>query len=312
MTAQAKPLLSIVSPVYLGEFMVDDLVLNIVKEVSKITNDFEVILVEDGSPDGSWQKITENCGKDPRVKGIKLSRNFGQHQAITAGLRESAGQYTAVMDCDLQDNPVYIAKMYEKALEGFDIVLATRSKREHPFVKVLFSKLFFALFNWLSEIPAAAANVGSFSLLSRKVVDEFCMIQDVHRHYLLMLTWMGFPKCYVEVKHERRKSGESSYTFRKLFRHAVDGITSQSDKLLKIAIAVGLGYFAISLFAIIYLVMMYFLYGYREGWASTIVLLLFSTGMILMAIGVAGLYVGKIFEQTKNRPLYLIEKKINF
>jgi polyisoprenyl-phosphate glycosyltransferase len=246
------------------------------------------------------------------VKGVKLTRNFGQHSAITAGLKESRGQYVVVMDCDLQDNPVYIAPMLEKAREGYEIIFTRRSKREYSALKNVFARFYFFVFNWLTETQIASASVGAFSLVTRNVVDAFCRVQDAQRHYLMVLRWLGFSYAFVEVQHDKRFRGKSSYNLRRLLSHAINGITSQSNKLLYLSVSVGLLYFCVSLISIVYLVTMYFLHGYKEGWASTIVLLLLSTGLILMAIGVAGIYIGKIFEQVKGRPLYLIDRKINF
>src|SRR5436190_2196760 len=143
--------LSVVRPVYQAEAILGELVRQITTSCSVITCDFEIILVEDGSPDASWQKIEDLCISDKRVKGIKLSRNFGQHYAITAGLQESRGDYVIVIDCDLQDNPKYIADLYRKANEGYDIVFTKKQRREHSFLKNFFAKFFFFIFNWLSD-----------------------------------------------------------------------------------------------------------------------------------------------------------------
>lgn len=311
-TGPSPPLISIVSPVFQTQQLVDELVRSILQEVSKITDDFEIILVDDGSLDGSWKKIEDNCFKNRKVKGIKLSRNFGQHSAITAGLKECSGDYVVVIDCDLQDNPAYIPILYEKAKEGYDIVFTVRSRRKYPFLKNATAKFFFFIFNWLSDTQQATADVGAFSIITRKVLDAFCRINDAHRHYLMVLRWLGFRSASINVEHRKRAAGPSSYNWKRLISHAVNGITAHSDKLLKLSIGIGLIYFLVSVVAILYLVLMYFIQGYKEGWASTIVLLLFSTGIILMAIGIAGIYIGKIFDQVKNRPLYLIDSKINF
>jgi dolichol-phosphate mannosyltransferase len=305
-------LLSVVSPVYQAEAILAQLVQQITASCSVITPDFEIILVEDGSTDASWQAIEDACRKDKRVKGIKLSRNFGQHYAITAGLKESSGEYVVVIDCDLQDNPKYIADLYKKAKEGYDIVFTRKQRRQHSFLKNMFARFFFLIFNWLSDSQHATSEVGSYSLLSRKVVNAFCSVRDSHRHYLMVLRWLGFKSAAINVIHEKRFSGKTSYSLGKLLKHALNGITSQSDRLLRLSITIGIVYFFISLIAAVYLVFEYFLHGYKEGWASTIVLLLFSTGIILMSIGIAGIYIGKIFEQVKERPLYLIDRKINF
>src|SRR5258705_13427119 len=151
-------LLSIVSPVYRAEMILGELVQQITASCSAITPDFEIILVEDGSTDKSWQAIEDVCRQDKRVKGIKLSRNFGQHYAISAGLQESRGEFVIVMDCDLQDNPKYIADLYQKAREGYDIVFTRKQKRRHSLLKNLFARFFFFIFNWLSESQQATSD----------------------------------------------------------------------------------------------------------------------------------------------------------
>jgi glycosyltransferase involved in cell wall biosynthesis len=308
-----KTYLSVVSPVYLAEGIVDELVKRITEEVSKITQDYEIILVEDGSEDKSWQKIEENCETDKKVKGIKLSRNFGQHYAITAGLRESKGDYVVVMDCDLQDNPKYIHKLLEKAKDGNDIVLTIHTNREHGIIKNIFSKIFHRVFNWLAgnENLRGGSQYGALSLLTRKVVQAFSEFNDYHRHYLSVIRWLGFSKIEITVDHEERFIGKTSYSFKKLIILALDGIISQTDKLLRYSIYIGFSFTMIGLFAIIYIVLLYFYSGFQSGWASIIVLIIFSTGLILMNLGIVCIYLGKLFDQVKNRPLFIIEKKIN-
>ena len=311
--AESNPYLSVVSPVFLAEGIVDELVKRITEEVSKITQDYEVILVDDGSSDKSWKKIEDNCKADKRIKGIKLSRNFGQHYAITAGLKESGGDYVVVMDCDLQDNPKYIHKLLEKAKDGNDIVLTIHKNREHGIIKNVFSKIFHRVFNWLAgnKNLRGGAQYGALSLITRKVVKAFSEFNDYHRHYLSTIRWLGFSTTEIIVAHEERYMGVSSYSFKKLIILALDGIVSQTDKLLRYSIYIGFSFAMIGLFAIIYIVLLYFYKGFQSGWASIIVLIIFSTGLILMNLGIVGIYIEKIFEQTKDRPLYLIDETIN-
>tara|TARA_R110002096_G_scaffold15071_6_gene53176 strand:- start:11166 stop:12164 length:999 start_codon:yes stop_codon:yes gene_type:complete len=304
--------LSIVSPVYGAEKIVSELVHRIVESVAKITDDFEIVLVEDGSPDDSWSVIREECNKDPRVKGVRLSRNFGQHFAITAGLEASTGEHMVVMDCDLQDSPEDIEKLYAKALEGFDIVMGAKEERNHAFHRNFFSGAFFAVFNFLSDRQKGASSYGSFSLISRKAVNAFLQYADRHRHYLMILQELGMTTAEVEVSHSNRYEGSSSYTYRKLLSHAVSGITSHSTRLLKIAIGLGVGYFFASIVGVLYLVVMFFVSGFQEGWASLMVLLLGSTGLILIAVGILGVYISNIYDQVRMRPLYLVYERLNF
>lgn len=307
------PILSIVSPVYGAEKIVPELIKRISDEVIKITPDFEIVLIEDGSPDNSWNVIVEECLKYKFVKGIKLSRNFGQHYAITAALAIAQGNYVVVMDCDLQDNPVYIKDMYEQALKEYDIVYTVKEKRKHSFFKNITASIFFWIFNALTENKDAGAtrHVGSFSLLSRKVVEAYNSMGERHRHYLMVLRLLGFRSTQISIRHDDRYEGKSSYTFSRLVRHAWNGITSQSDKLLWVSINVGCIIFGISIFWTLYLIYTYFTTGLLSGYTSVMATLLIGIGLILMSIGITGIYIGKIFQQVKNRPLYFIDKTIN-
>lgn len=309
--AHPEPLLSIVSPVYRAEEIVAELVRRVKEEVSRITPDFEIILVDDGSPDRAWSRIEEACAADPQVKGVQLSRNFGQHHAITAGLDHARGRWVVVMDCDLQDDPKYIHALYEKAVEGHEIVYTVKEKREHGWFQNLGAHLFTTALNWLSSGRAVSTRVGAYSILSRQVVDAFREMRDSHRHYLVVLRWLGFRSAEISIQHHKRYRGRSSYTLAKLLRHAVDGIASSSDRLLYLALGAGSLFLCASLAAAVYLVVLYFLHGFKEGWTSTVVLILLSTSMVLFSIGAVGIYVGKIFDQVKQRPLYLTRKKLN-
>jgi dolichol-phosphate mannosyltransferase len=303
--------ISIISPIYKAGNIVDKLVEEIIKSVSEITSNYEIILVEDGSPDNSWEKIEENCKKNGKVKGVKLSRNFGQHFAITAGLTESKGENVIVMDCDLQDNPKYIIDLVNKAKLGFDIVYTSKLERQHSVFKNITSIVFFKIFNYLTDNQTGISSIGAYSLLTRKVVDAFCRINDTHRHYLMILRTLGFVSTQIPIIHDKRFEGKSSYNFSKLINHALDGITSQSDKLLRISISVGFLFCVISIATAIYTVAKYLIIGALPGYTSLTSLISLSTGLILLSIGVVGMYIGKIFEQVKNRPLYFIDRKIN-
>jgi glycosyltransferase involved in cell wall biosynthesis len=308
-----NPLISIISPVYKAEKIIPELVKRVYSSVAEITPDFEIILVEDGGPDNSWLAIEEQCKKYSFVKGIKLSRNFGQHYAITAGLQLAKGDYVIVIDCDLQDNPVYFKPLYETALKGFDIVYTYKTKRKHSFFKNITASIFFSIFNYLNDNKNVDANknVGSYSLLSRKVVESYKSMKEGNRHYLMILRLLGYKSTYLEILHEERFEGKSSYSFSKLVKHAINGVTSQSDKLLRISINIGFLIFIMSIIWTGIIVYIYFHTGLLNGYASIMATLLLGIGLILMSIGIAGIYIGKIFEQVKERPLYIIEKQIN-
>lgn len=305
-----KPLISIVSPVYKAEKIVDLLVQRIIDEVTKITQNFEVILVEDGSPDNSWEAIQRNCQRDHRIKGVKLSRNFGQHQAVTAGLEIATGELMVLMDCDLQDDPMYIPLLYQKYQEGFDTVFTKRIGRRHSFFKLITAKIYHLLFVLFSD-KNYDLNMGSLVLFHEKVRREFLKIKDKDRLYIQLLKWVGFRQTHLAVKHHDRVEGASSYSFFKLLKIALQGWTSHSDKLLRLSVYVGFFFSITAFLAILLIIFLYFYQGFQSGWASLFVLILFSTGLILISIGIAGIYIGKTFEQSKNKPLYIIDRKIN-
>lgn len=309
-----RPTLSVVSPVFLAQESLDPLVRAIDASVAKVGVTHEIVLVDDGSPDNSWLEIVKLCKKFQHVKGVRLSRNFGQHYAITAGLAAASGDHVVVMDCDLQDDPKYIAELYEQALAGHDVVYTLKRRRRHRGLKNILSRVFHKVVNLLvaENRQRTNANVGNYSILSRSAVDAFLSVNEYHRHYLGVLRWIGFSNAFVETDHVERPHGSTSYTLWRLFREAVNAITSQSDRLLYASILLGFAFMTSALLAAAYIVIMYFLSGYREGWASVMVLLLLSTGIILLCLGVVGVYLGKVFEQTKGRPLYLVRERLNF
>ncbi len=309
-TARRRPQLSIVSPVYRAEELVDELVRRLVAAAGELTSDFEIILVDDGSPDGSWQHIAAAARSDPRIKGLRLTRNFGQHLALTAGLDRAAGEYVAVLDCDLQDDPLFLGRLWAKAREGYDIVYTRRARRAHGAAKNFGARLFAAVLNRLAAGRLGDPAIGSYSMLSGRAVAAFRRVRDVHRHYLLVLRWLGFPTATVEIEHRPRPVGKSSYDLHRLLRHAVDGLTSQSDRLLYLALAGGLVFLVGALAAASWVVVGYFRHGFREGWASTVVIVLLATSAILLGLGVVGVYVGKVFDQVKQRPLYLVQEAL--
>ncbi len=302
--------ISVVSPVYKAEKIVDELVKRLTEVLRELSSEYEIILVEDCGGDRSWERIEDNCRRDEHVKGILLSRNFGQHYAITAGLMAATGDVIVVMDCDLQDDPVHIKKLYGEFNNGFDVVFTRRIGRKHSFFKAITAKIYNSLFSIFSD-KNYELNVGSMTMFSARVKDEFIRLKDQDRLYIQLLKWVGFRSTYVPVEHRERFEGNSSYSVSKLFFTAMQGWTSYSDKLLRLSIYSGLVISAITLIVGIYIVISYFMKSFQPGWPSLIVAILFSTGLILMSIGITGIYIGKIFEQTKQRPLFIIDKKLN-
>lgn len=306
-------LLSIVSPVYMAQNIVEALVAQITDAAQQITDDFEIVLVEDGSLDNSWQEIEKAAIENKHVKGIQLSRNFGQQFAITAGLSRAKGNYVVVMDCDLQDDPKYIIDLYSKILEGYEIVFTEKEKREHSFIKNITSSLFFYVYNYLADdkFSKGTTAVGNFSILSRKALTAFLTFNDYKRQYLSILRWIGFKHTAIKVVHKKRYEGKTSYTFLKMCTLALDAVISQSDKLLRLTVGFGFLLSFISFLSVIGIVIRYLFEPFAPGWASLATLIIFTGGIIVLCVGICGIYIGKTFEQTKNRPMYIIDKTVN-
>ncbi|MCH2023447.1 MAG: glycosyltransferase family 2 protein [Saprospiraceae bacterium] len=307
-----QPLISIVSPVYHAEQIVDSLVKEIMLYVSTITENFEIILVEDCGPDNSWEKILENCQKDKRIKGIKLSRNFGQHYAITAGLEYAKGEWVVVMDCDLQDLPNEIPNLYAKAQEGYDLVYAQRSTRHDSFFKRLSSKIFYSFFSYLTNTPQDSS-IGNFGIYHQKVTKAILSMKDHIRFFPTMSNWVGFRQTKLSVKHSSRPEGESSYTLRTLMKLAFNNIIAFSDKPLWLVLRFGM-YTSITAFLIGIYYLIKFLNGHIiiDGYTSIIISIWFLAGIIISILGMLGIYIGKIFEKVKDRPNYIVHIKENF
>ena len=220
--------ISVVVPVYGCGKCLNKLYTRLKKTLSTFTEEFEIILINDASPDESWQTILKLAEEDNRVKGINLSRNFGQHKAITAGLEYAKGDWVVVMDCDLQDQPEEILKLYNKAQEGFDIVFGRRTERKDTFLKKLGSKVFYKIYDYFTEskIDNSTAN---FSIISKKVVVRLNQLREQNRMYPLFVNWIGFKKTEIDIEHALREEGKSSYTLSKLINLAIDSIVSQSN-----------------------------------------------------------------------------------
>lgn len=202
--------LTIVSPVYKAHNITNELIRRIIKSVEEITTDYEIILVDDACPDNSWEEIEKAALTNPKIKGIKLSRNFGQHYAITAGLDHATGDWVVVMDCDLQDQPEEIPNLYNKAIEGYDIVFARRVRRKDSFFKKVNSQIFYKIFSYLSGIKQDGT-VANFGIYSNKVIGAVKQIREPMRAFTPMVKWVGFNTSAIEVDHSERYIGKTSY-----------------------------------------------------------------------------------------------------
>lgn len=304
----SAPHISVVIPVWKAENCLDELYRRLRDSLEAISPSFEILLVEDCGNDNSWPVIERLAVADPRVRGLQFSRNFGQHYGITAGLDCCRGDWVVVMDCDLQDQPEEIPRLYAMAQEGYDVVLARRSMRRDPLLQRMTSWLFYKVFSYLADVEYDGAS-GNFRIMSRRVVLNFRRMGEQLRFFGGLVQWMGFPTSSIEVKHTERFAGTSSYTFTKRWKLASEAILAHSDKPLRLAVRFG---FLMAFFSFCY--GMYFLtrallYGSPiPGWNSLIVSLYFIGGIIIGTLGILGIYLGKTFDECKKRPLYIVRR----
>ncbi len=307
-----KPLrLSVVSPVYGSPTLIPELCGRLHRSLITLTEDYEIILVFDCSPDDGWNYIRAECGKDARVKGIHLSRNFGQHAAITAGLRAATGEWVVVMDCDLQDRPEEISALLEKAQTGYDIVFAQRTRRKDSLLKRLSSRLFYAVFSYMTE-TRQDATIANFGIYHQKVIQAVLSMRDYVRYFPAMAQWVGFRSTAISVEHAERQEGASTYSWKKLFRLAFDNMVVFSDKPLRLTVTCGMVICVITgLISALYVVLYFIGVTTVGGFTSLILSIWFLGGVVIFLLGVLGLYLGKTFDQVKDRPVYLIQETQN-
>jgi len=304
--------LSVVVPLFNESTLIKDLVNRVKKNITLLTEDYEIILVDDGSQDQTWELIEIECKQEERIKGIKFSRNFGHHYAITAGLHKSSGEWVVVMDGDLQDRPEVIPDLYKKSQAGYDVVFVSRQNRPEKIYYRIAQKIFYWSLKKLSGVDFDSRQA-NFSIINKKVVDAFMKFPENARFYGSTIKWLGFKRTFILADHGTRHSGKPSYTLKKRIKLALDIILSFSERPLKFAISCGLVLSSISILLAIWIVFGNFKWGYSvTGWPSVIVSVLFSGGFILTVLGIMGIYIGRIFQEVKGRPLYIIDNKINF
>lgn len=303
--------LSIVVPVYgCGECLVA-LHARLVQNIQHRVDSFEIILVNDASPDESWQVIQEICAGDRRVKGVSLSRNFGQHPAICAGLEIAGGDYVVVMDCDLQDRPEEIGRLLDKIAEGYDMVLGRRAVRQDRWLKRAASSFFYRTMSFLTD-TRLDPGIANFGIYRKTVVQAVIRMGDPVRFFPVMIQWVGFSSSVIDIQHGDRLTGETSYTWGQLLRLASNIILTFSNKPLRIIVKAG---FVVSAGAMVYAssVIWDALVGKIAvpGWSSVIISVWFLSGIQMIVAGIVGIYVGKVFDATKNRPTYIVSRTEN-
>lgn len=313
MTSEAQegagiPVISVVVPSYGCEHCLEALHASVVAALEPLVGNFELILVDDASKQADWSVISRLAERDPRVRGVRLARNFGQHYAIAAGLEYARGEWVAVMDCDLQDRPEELPRLYAKALEGYACVFARRVQRKDPSSKVLLSRAFSRVNGWLGGFEPDAS-IGNFSIVARRVVRELRRFRERNRNYAMQVHWLGFPTAYLDVEHGARHAGETTYTLGRRLRHARETILSHSTKPLVLSASFGVAMALGALAAALYLLIRKFTVGVNvEGWTSVMVSLFFLFGVLFLNLGVFGLYLGSIFHEMKGRPIFVIDR----
>lgn len=304
--------ISVISPVYGAASLLKELVSEIEKCIIRITDDYEIILVEDHSPDNSQIIIREICKTNKHVKGVFHSRNFGQQYAIHTGFTIAKGDYIVTMDCDLQDTPSCIIDLYNKCNEGFDIVFASRQNRQDGIFKKLGSKSFNKLLGFLTD-TIQDESIANFVIYRKKVVEAMLQMGDYRRYYPLMNHWVGFRTCKLPIPHAERNDGKSSsYSIRKRVELALNTAVAFSIKPLRLIIYLGSIITVLAFFMAVAIVLNYLL-GNKvvSGWFTMFVSLWFVFGMMMMTLGIVAIYLGSIFEQTKSRPITIVSEIIN-
>jgi polyisoprenyl-phosphate glycosyltransferase len=307
------PAISVVLPVFDEESTLPALHRRLSQVLSSTGLSYEIILVNDGSRDGSWARMLELGSSDPHVCAINLSRNFGHQIAITAGIDVSRGDAVIVMDSDLQDPPELIPDMYAKHLEGFDVVYAQRRTRDgETWFKNFTAKIFYRVIRRMATIDIPV-DTGDFRLMSRRVVEDLKRLQERHRFVRGLVTWVGYNQTPLLYDRAPRSGGATKYPLGRMIRFALDGFTGFSSQPLRLATHVG-AFFAFASLALMVGLTIYKLAGGQgivTGWTSIVVAVLFLGGVQLLAIGILGEYIGRIYEEVKARPLYLVRDAVN-
>ena len=299
-----------VAPVLNEELNIRELVTRLASALSEVSPDYAVLVVDDGSTDSTWQRLQEMVAEDPRVGGVRFSRNFGQHAAITAGIEATDSDWVVVLDGDLQDRPEVIPELYAKAQEGYDCVFVERMDRPESKLYLLGQKIFYGTLRSLTRGNYDGAH-GNFSIISRRVVDAYKSLGEGARFYGGLVDWLGFSKTSIQAKHGERFAGTPSYNFLKRLRFAKQIVLSFSTRPLDLMLAFGLFVTLVAFgFGLIILLRAIFSDYAVQGWASLMVSIFFIGGVQISLIGMVGLYVGRIYEEVKGRPRHVVAEAL--
>lgn len=312
-SSQPRPTYSVVAPVYNEEQLLPEFYRRVIEALEPLGEPFELVLVNDGSRDGSPRIMREIHLRDPRVRVLNFSRNFGHQIAITAGIDYAQGEAVVVIDSDLQDPPEVIPELIARWHEGYDVVFAVRAEREgETAFKKTTAALFYRLIDRITNVNIPV-DTGDFRLMDRRVVDALSAMREQHRFMRGLSAWVGFKQIGLPYRRDARKAGETKYPLRKMLRFALDGITSFSYLPLQLATYFGFAIAAISILGIIVAVILR-LSGINalEGQATTLVTVLFLGGVQLIFLGILGEYLGRIYNEVKRRPLYIVAEALGY
>lgn len=304
---------SIVVPMYNEEEVIEETYKRLTETMRTTNEEYELVFVNDGSRDRTMEIVSRICEQDKHVRLINFSRNFGHQIAITAGLDYAQGQAIVVIDADLQDPPRVILEMIQKWKEGYDVVYGKRIKRKgETWFKKATAAMFYRLLRSMTTVDIPL-DTGDFRLIDRKVADALRGLKEKNRFVRGLVSWVGFRQTSVEYVREERWAGETKYPLSKMMKFAMDGITSFSVKPLRLATYIG---FALSICSFLYLMVVLFQALFTDttqpGWASTVAINLFFNGIMLILLGIIGEYIGRIYDESKDRPLYIVREVIGF
>ena len=303
--------ISIVIPVYGCPSALSPLHERLTKVLTKMNVEYEIVMVDDCDKMNSWEEVRKLAEADDHVKAIHFTQNFGQGCAVTAGVRQATGDWIITMDCDLQDAPENIPDLYSKAQEGYDVVFVRRRQRKESFMVRLFAKWYHDLLCWLSGVQFDY-DLATYLIASKRAADYYRTSKDRGRDFGVFLMWLGFRHTFVEYEQNRRFEGKSSFTFIKKWKTAVGIITTYSNRPLYVSIWIGAACAIFSFFYIIYAFIQYYVYDSNPvGWTTMAAAIFFFGGMILSTLGLMGIYLGNVFDMSKDRPLYAIQESIN-
>lgn len=311
---KSKIIFSVVVPLYNEEEVIHESYKRLKAVMDGLNEPYELVFVNDGSRDKTALLAREICEKDSNVKLINFARNFGHQTAITAGMDYASGEAVVVIDADLQDPPEVIPEMIKKWREGYDVVYGQRVKRKgETWFKKITAKMFYRVLRRLTEVDIPV-DTGDFRLIDRKVCNALKKVGERNRYIRGIISWLGFKSAPVEFVREKRFAGETKYPLKKMLKFASDAIMSFSYKPLKLATYLG---FFVSVASFIYLLVMIVLklcgtMSTVPGWTSIIVITLFFNGIILLVLGIIGEYIGRIYDEAKGRPLYVVGEFLNF